>query len=54
MGQTLPDAGDCVVPKTLSENVLQLHRYLFGTDGYEPSPTVESISDEIIYRTGIQ
>ncbi len=53
-GQTLPDAGDCVVPKTLSENVLQLHRYLFGTDGYEPSPTVESISDEIIYRTGIQ
>ena len=47
-GQTLPDAGDCVVPKTLSENVLQLHRYLFGTDGYEPSPTVESISDEII------
>ncbi|MDO4454144.1 MAG: LCP family protein [Eubacteriales bacterium] len=53
-GQTLPDAGDCVVPKTLSENVLQLHRYLFGTDGYEPSPTVGSISDEIIYRTGIQ
>ena len=53
-GQTLPDAGDCVVPKTLSENVLQLHSYLFGTDGYEPSPTVESISDEIIYRTGIQ
>ena len=53
-GQTLPDAGDCVVPKTLSENVLQLHRYLFGTDGYEPSPTVESISEEIIYRTGIQ
>lgn len=53
-GQTLPDAGDCVVPKTLSENVLQLHRYLFGTDGYEPSPTVESISNEIIYRTGIQ
>lgn len=53
-GQTLPDAGDCVVPKTLRENVLQLHRYLFGTDGYEPSPTVESVNNEIIYRTGIQ
>lgn len=50
--RTIP-AGDCVIPKTLSENVLQLHRYLFGTDGYEPSPTVEAISNEIIYETGI-
>lgn len=46
--------GDCVIPKTLSSNVLQLHSYLFGTDGYQPSSTVETISNNIIYETGIQ
>ena len=46
-------AGDCVIPDTLSENVLQLHSYLFGSDGYEPSATVEEISNQIIYETGV-
>ena len=46
-------AGDCVIPDTLSQNVLQLHSYLFGSDGYSPSATVEEISNQIIYETGV-
>ena len=29
-------AGDCVVPVNLSQNVLELHQWLFGSDGYTP------------------
>lgn len=53
----MPDnnsAGDCIVPRNLANNVLQLHQWLFGSDGYTPSDTVQQISNEIIYNTGIQ
>ena len=36
-----------VVPTTLSENVTDLHEYLFGTASYTPSDTVNSISGQI-------
>lgn len=48
------DAGDAVVPVNLADNVLQLHQWLFGSDGYTPSETVQQISNDIIYRTGVQ
>ncbi|MEE0419921.1 MAG: LCP family protein [Lachnospiraceae bacterium] len=47
-------AGDCVVPVNLSQNVLELHQWLFGSDGYTPSATVQEISNTIINNTGIQ
>lgn len=36
-----------VVAKTLSSNVTELHEYLFGTSGYQPSGTVKEISQKI-------
>ena len=47
------DAGDCVIPVNLAENVKQLHEFLFENEDYEPSDTVQNISNEIAYRTGI-
>ena len=46
-------AGDCVVPVNLANNVSRLHAFLYGTEGYTPSSTVQQISDEIAYTTGI-
>lgn len=47
-------AGDCVVPVNLAANVTQLHAYLFGDENYTPSQTVQEISNQIIWDTGIQ
>ena len=47
-------AGDCVVPVNLAQNVQELHTWLFGSDGYTPSATVQEISNNIINETGIQ
>ncbi len=46
-------AGDCVVPVNLAENVKQLHEFLFDAEDYTPSDTVQSISSDIAYLTGI-
>lgn len=46
--------GDCVIPQTLTQNVIELHQWLFGSDGYTPSATVQEINDTIINHTGIQ
>ena len=48
------NAGDCVVPVNLAQNVLELHQWMFGSDGYTPSATVQEISNEIINATGVQ
>lgn len=47
-------AGDCVVPVNLANNVTQLHKYLFNSENYTPSASVQKISDKIINETGIQ
>ena len=47
-------AGDCVIPVNLEQNVLQLHQWMFGSDGYTPSDKVKEISNKIINETGIQ
>lgn len=49
----LSDAGDAVIPIGLEDDVQQLHKYLFETEDYEPSKTVQAISDAIISRTGV-
>lgn len=45
------DAGSVVIPTTLESNVIQLHQFLFGSDGYTPSSIVEDISQGIINRS---
>lgn len=44
---------DCVIPKDLAHNVKQLHDFLYGTTDYTVTDSVQSISDEIVYRTGV-
>lgn len=46
-------SGDTVIPIGLEDDVAQLHEYLFGTVDYEPSKTVQAISDAIIQKTGV-
>ena len=46
-------AGDCVVPVNLAQNVSELHAYLYQQSGYTPTQTVQDISNEIAYTTGI-
>lgn len=40
------------VPITLESNVIELHRQVFEKTDYMVSPTVKSISEAIIQRTG--
>lgn len=44
---------DCVIPVSLSANVKQLHDFLYGNTSYKVTDSVEGISDEIMYRTGV-
>lgn len=48
-GSMMYNEQDCVVPVTLESNVLTLHKYLFGDDGYSPTSTVKAINSEISY-----
>jgi len=49
----LSNAGDSVVPIGLEDDVSMLHAYLFGTENYEPSRTVQAISDAIVQKSGV-
>lgn len=42
-------AGDSVIADTMESNVIQLHQFLFGADGYTPSSIVTNISGNIAY-----
>ena len=44
---------DSVVAVDLATNVKKLHNVLFGNADYEPSATVQAISDSIVERTGV-
>lgn len=50
---SLSGSGSSVVPIGLEDDVTMLHEYMFGTEGYEPSKTVQVISDAIITKTGV-
>ncbi|MGN0343019.1 MAG: LCP family protein [Roseburia sp.] len=41
-----------VIPTDLETNVVLLHEYLFGTDGYQPSTVVSTLSQRISADTG--
>ena len=45
--------GSVVVPCTLSSNVVQLHKFLFDQDDYDPTEDVDAISDHIQSETGL-
>lgn len=45
---------DCVIPADLASNVKQLHDFLYGTSSYQVTDSVQSISDEIVYRTNVK
>ena len=47
-------AGSVVVPRGLAYNVTQMHKFLFDDKDYEPTNSVNMISDQIINITGIQ
>ncbi|MBR1692475.1 MAG: LCP family protein [Lachnospiraceae bacterium] len=49
---TVPGKGSCVMPVSLESNVVQLHKFLFNTDGYEPSANVREYSAKIHQDTG--
>ncbi len=49
----IPGKGDCVIPQTLESNVSELHTFLFGDDGYQPTETVKQISNKISSDTGM-
>ena len=42
-----------VVPVTLTENVKQLHKFLFNEDDYQPSQTVQDYNYAIVTSTGL-
>ena len=45
----LSEIGSVVVPDDLVSNVTKLHEFLFGTVGYVPSSTVQTVSGNITY-----
>lgn len=49
----LVSGADCVIAVDLASNVSKLHSFLFGTENYVPSQTVQEISDTIVQQTGI-
>lgn len=44
--------GDCVIPSDLSTNVTLMHQFLFGEEGYVPSPEVQAYSSKIHNDSG--
>lgn len=45
---------DCVIPRDLASNVKKLHDFLYGSLDYQVTESVQSISDEIVYRSGVE
>ena len=49
---TLGSKGSIVAPCTLEDNVIELHKFLYGNEEYEPSTTVKANSMKIESDTG--
>lgn len=47
---TLDGPGSVVLADTLCSNVLDVHGFLFGSDGYKVSSDIEKIEDEIAFK----
>ena len=44
--------GDCVIPQTLESNVIDLHKFFFEDESYQPSDMVKQISAKISADSG--
>lgn len=53
-GKSMGRAGSCIIPVSLLTNNEQLHSMLFEDEEYVPSVTVQQISNQIIYESGLQ
>lgn len=49
---TIPGRGSCIFPITLKKNVSLLHKYMYGTEDYQPSSKVVSISGAVAEIVG--
>lgn len=45
-------AGSCVIPTSLEDNVVLLHKFFFAQEEYTPSPSVKSYSARVSSDTG--
>ena len=45
-------AGSCVIPTSLEDNVVLLHKFFFAQEEYTPSPSVKSYSAKVSSDTG--
>lgn len=50
--ETLNGVGSTVIPLTLESNVITMHWFLYGEDGYTPSSTVTEISRGVAGKAG--
>ena len=50
-GGNIGSKGSCVVPLSLYDNVIWLHKFLFDEDDYVPSSAVKEYSDKILSDT---
>lgn len=49
----LSTTGDTVIPIDLAQNVSELHQFLFNETDYQPTDTVQTVSDKIAKKTGV-
>lgn len=52
-GKTMGSAGSCIIPISLLTNAIKLHEFLFEDETYTPSVTLQQISNQIIYDSGL-
>ncbi|MBQ6806035.1 MAG: LCP family protein [Lachnospiraceae bacterium] len=50
-GANVGSKGSCIIPTSLEENVIQLHKILYAEEQYTPSKEVISISEDIAEQT---
>ena len=50
-GANVGSKGSCIIPTSLEDNVIELHKILYEEEQYTPSKEVISISEEIAAQT---
>ena len=46
-GGTIGTEGNCIVPTSLEDNVIRLHKILYGEENYEPTKELKSFSAQV-------
>ena len=52
-GKRMGKAGSCIIPISLLTNAIKLHEFLYEDEKYTPSVTLQQISNQIIYDSGL-